>query len=79
MLTIVAAVAWGKPVFLSHPDRREEANSARKLLAADSAGMSYLEVCHGVLCEVALKLAQADNLSYTPSGNQNHPGTICST
>lgn len=38
MLTIVAAIAWGKPVFLSPPDRREEANAARKRLAADSAG-----------------------------------------
>ena len=38
VLTIVAAIAWGKPVFLSHPDRREEANAARKQLAADSAG-----------------------------------------
>ncbi len=43
MLTIVAAIAWGKPVFLSHPDRREEANAARKLLAADSAGATYSE------------------------------------
>ena len=38
VLTIVAAMAWGKPVFLSPPDKREEANAARKKLAADSAG-----------------------------------------
>ena len=38
MLTIVAAMAWGRPVFLSPPDKREEAKIARKQLAAESAG-----------------------------------------
>ena len=58
VLTIVAAIAWGKPVFLSHPDRREEANAARKLLAADSAGA--LPICEATLCLITLEHAWLD-------------------
>ena len=48
-LTIVAAIAWGKPVFLSPSDKREDANAARKQRAADSGGTFGLKA-HCVLC-----------------------------
>lgn len=37
VLTVVAAMAHGRPAFQSPPDRREEAEAARARLTADSA------------------------------------------
>jgi hypothetical protein len=37
MLTIVAAMGYGRPIFLSPPDKREEANAAKKKLTGASA------------------------------------------
>ncbi len=37
ILTIAAAMAHGRPVFQSPPDRRDEAEAAKKQLTADSA------------------------------------------
>ena len=37
MLTIVAAMGYGRPIFGSPPDKRDEANAAKKQLTAASA------------------------------------------
>ena len=76
MLTIVAAIAWGKPVFLSHPDRREEANAARKLLAADSAGA--LSVRSATSCLITFKYVLI-SVSCTDHEKLSGPGRLRST
>ena len=37
MLTIVAAMGYGRPIFVSPPDRRDEANAAKQRLTRESA------------------------------------------
>ena len=37
MLTIVAAMGYGRPIFVSPPDRRDEANAAKQRLTSESA------------------------------------------